>query len=60
MQRPYTITRADWVWFYAVQQSGLMNMMEHPLIHLFMPEGAYDTAFKHFREDGRTDVVVIA
>ena len=58
-KRPYVIHLCDWEGFHAVQQSGLMNMMEHPLIHLFMPEGAYEAALDHFGHEGNTDPLVI-
>jgi len=57
--KPYAIYVEDWEWFYEVQQSGEMNMLAHPLVSLFMPDGAYDAAFKHFVEEGRRVPVVI-
>lgn len=58
-EKPYEITKAMWDDYYAVQQSGHMNMMGHRLIGYFMPDGAWQTAYDHFEVAGETTPVVI-
>jgi len=53
------ITQAEWQDYYTVQQSGVMNMMGHPLIRKFMPRGNWAAAHKHFEEEGNTGDLVV-
>ena len=53
------ISRSEWDDYYSVQQSGTINMWQHPNIQKFAPPGNYAAALKHFEEDGRDDFLVI-
>jgi len=53
------ITQAEWQDYYTVQQSGIMNMYEHPLIFKFAPSGNWAAAHKHFEEEGNTEDLVL-
>jgi hypothetical protein len=54
------ISRAEWDDYYCTQQSGTINMWQHPNIQKFAPPGNYAAALKHFEEDGSDDLLVIA
>tara|TARA_R110002020_G_scaffold333628_7_gene549060 strand:- start:1847 stop:2047 length:201 start_codon:yes stop_codon:yes gene_type:complete len=58
-RRTITITKDDWEYYYEVQQSGVINMFQHPLIKLFAPPGNYSAAFKHFEKDGNIKDLII-
>lgn len=53
------ITESEWKDYYQVQRGGTMNMMSHPLIKKFMPDGNWAAAHKHFEEDGQESPLVI-
>ena len=53
------IRLAEWKDYYAVQTSGVMNMMGHPLIFKFMPDGNWQAAFDHFETEGKTTTLEI-
>lgn len=56
---PYTISKATWDDYYAMQQSGRMNMMGYPTVVYFMMYDAWQKSYDHFERDGRTDDLVI-
>lgn len=56
---PYTISKDTWDDYYAVQQSGVMNMMGYPTVVLFMMYDAWQKSYDHFEKDGRTDDLTI-
>ena len=58
-EKPYKITQEIWEDFYEVQMSGRMNMYGHHYVRYFIPTGAYETAYEHFKVQGNTDAVVI-
>ena len=53
------ITLSEWQDYYSVQESGVMNMWQHPLIVKFAPDGNWQAAFDHFEDQKRTDPLVI-
>lgn len=58
--KPYQITKEVWDDYYAVQESGVMNMFGYPTVVYFLADdSAYDKAFKHFEEDGNTEPITI-
>jgi hypothetical protein len=59
MKTPYTITYAMWQDYYAVQQSGRINMMLHPNVIYFMSHNAWQKSFDHFETNGQTDALTI-
>ena len=59
MKTPYTITKLIWDDYYAVQQSGIMNMMGYPSVKYFFMHDAWQKSYDHFERDGRTDDLVI-
>ncbi len=54
-----TITYAEWKDYFSVQQSGVMNMWQHPLIIKFAPDNNYAAAHEHFEVQGNTEDLVI-
>jgi len=56
---PYTISKDTWDDYYAVQQSGSMNMMGYPTVVYFMMYDAWQKSYDHFERDGRTDDLTI-
>ena len=56
---PYSISKDTWDDYYAVQQSGVMNMMGYPTVVLFMRYNAWQKSYDHFEKDGRTDDLTI-
>ena len=54
-----TITKAEWEDYFSVQNSGRINMILHPLIHKFMPDGNWKAAHDHFEVDGNEDDIVL-
>jgi len=53
------ITKEEWDDYRGVQKSGAINMMFHPLIEKFMPEGNYGAALTHFEEDNKESTLII-
>ena len=56
---PYTISKPEWDDYYAVQQSGVMNMMGYHSVKYFIAHDAWQKSYDHFERDGRTDDLVI-
>jgi hypothetical protein len=55
----YTVTRSMWKEYYAVQMSGRINMMLHPLVVFFMSHNAWQKSFDHFETNAQTDALII-
>ena len=58
-EKPYTITKSKWDSYFRDQQRGHMNMYAHYLIGYFCQDDAYDQAYEHFKEQGKTEDLVI-
>jgi len=59
MEKPYKITKEIWDDYYEVQQSGRINMFEHPNIAYFFEGDSYSQAKTHFEVEGNTSDLVI-
>jgi len=55
----YLITRSMWEDYYAVQQSGKINMLHHPLVGFFVNHDAWQKSFDHFETNAQTDGIII-
>ena len=53
------ITKEEWDNYHRVQKSGMINMMLHPLVLKFMPDGNWEAAHEWFEETGKTDDLII-